>query len=52
MSGMGIGRQRRQPLGHPHSLPGVGDHRLYVLPTVSQDRIDPLTLKEMLEGIR
>lgn len=38
--------------GGPHSLPGSGAHRLYLLPVVAQDRIDPLTLKEMLEGIR
>uniref|UniRef100_A0A8B9YKC9 Bardet-Biedl syndrome 1 N-terminal domain-containing protein n=1 Tax=Bos mutus grunniens TaxID=30521 RepID=A0A8B9YKC9_BOSMU len=38
--------------GGPHSLPGSGAHRLYLLPMVAQDQIDPLTLKEMLEGIR
>lgn len=30
----------------------VRAHRLSLLSMLTQDRIDPLTLKEMLEGIR
>ena len=54
VSGMGDENKKAEvaAAGGPHSLPGSGAHRLYLLPVVAQDQIDPLTLKEMLEGIR
>ena len=52
VSARGTRRQKYRPLARPHSLPGSGAHRYYFLPLLSQDQIDPLTLKEMLEGIR
>ena len=45
VSGMGDENKKAEvaAAGGPHSLPGSGAHRLYLLPVVAQDQIDPLT---------